>query len=160
MKNPPATITYARTVSRETVIIALTLAALKYFPVKLADIQNAYIVVPVTENIWKVLGREFDEYYDRKAILVWSLYFLNSSGSAFRNHLADYMHHLELLPCPADPDLWMKPMVRPEYGFNYYTYVLTYVYYVMVIYQDAEIVLRRIDKYFKLNPSFIGDLNI
>ena len=114
----------------------------------------------VKEKIWTFLGREFGEDAVRKAIVVCSLYGLKSSRSVFRNHLADCMHHLELLSCPADPDLWMKPMVRPEYGFNYYTYVLTYVYYVMVIYQDAEIVLRRIDKYFKLNPSFIGDLNI
>ena len=109
---------------RDTLRIALTLAALNDLPVKVADIQNAYIVVPVTENIWKVLGREFDEYYDRKAILVWSLYFLNSSGSAFRNHLADYMHHFELFTCPYDPYLWVKTMVRPEGWFDYYAYVL------------------------------------
>ena len=114
----------------------------------------------VKEKIWTVLGCEFGEDAARKAIVVCSLYGLKSFGYVFWNHLADCMHHLELLPCPADPDLWMKHMVRPEYGFNYYTYVLTYVYDVMVIHQDAEIVLRRIDRYFKLNTIFIGDRNI
>ena len=47
----PATITYAIVVSRETVIIALTLDALNNFLVKVMDIQNAYITAPVTENI-------------------------------------------------------------------------------------------------------------
>ena len=46
--------------------------------------------------------------------------------------------------------------MRPEDGFDYYAYVLIYVDNVMVIHHDAESVLRRIDKYFKLNPSLIG----
>ena len=37
---PPATITYARVVSRETVSIALTLSDLNDMPVKVADIKN------------------------------------------------------------------------------------------------------------------------
>ena len=49
--DPPSTITYSSVVSRETVRISLTLAALNDFPVKVADIQNAYITAPVTENI-------------------------------------------------------------------------------------------------------------
>ena len=51
----------------------------------------------------------------------------------------------------------MKPMVRPDYGFNDYAYVLLYVDDVMVINNDAESILSRIDKCFKLNPSSIGE---
>ena len=54
----------------------------------------------------------------------------------------------------------MKPTVRPEDGFNCYVCVLIYVYDVMVIHHDTESVLRRIYKYFKLNPSLIGDPDI
>ena len=60
------------------------------------------------------------------------------------------------MPCPDDLYLLMKPMVRPEDIFEYYAYVIIYVDDVMVIHHDAESVLRRIDKYFKLNPSLIG----
>ena len=70
------------------------------------------------------------------------------------------MHHLVFLPFPVNLDLWMKSTVRPDYGFNHYTYVLIYVDDVMVIHHDAESVLRRIDKYFKLRPSSIGDPDI
>ena len=70
------------------------------------------------------------------------------------------MHHLGFLPCPDDLDLWMKPTLRPEYGFKYYAYVLIYVDDVMVIHHDAESVLRIIDKYSKLKPSSIGDPEI
>ena len=51
------------------------------------------------------------------------------------------MHYLGFLPCPADLDLYMKPMVRPEDEFEYYAYVLIYVDDVMVIHQDADTVL-------------------
>ena len=48
-------------------------------------------------------------------------------------------------------------MLRPGDGFNYYAYVLIYVYDMMVIHNNTESVLRQIDKYFKLKPSLIGD---
>ena len=75
---------------------------------------------------------------------------MKSAGSAFHNHLADFMHHLVFLPCTSDIDIWMKPMSRPEYGFDYHAYVLIYMDDVVVINHDADIVLRKIDKYFKL----------
>ena len=140
--------------------IALTLAALNYLPFKVVDIHNAYIAAPVTEKIWTVIGQEFGEYAGRKAIVVRELCGLKSAGSDFRNYLADCVHHLGLLPCPSDLDLCMKPVLRSEDGFNYYAYVLIYFYCVMVIHNDADSVLRQIYKYFKLNPSSIGDPDI
>jgi hypothetical protein len=52
----PHAMTYASVVSRESVIIALTLAALNYVDVKMADIENAYLTAPITEKVWTVLG--------------------------------------------------------------------------------------------------------
>ena len=49
--NPPATITYASMVSRDTVRVVLTVGALKYLQVRTVYIQNAYIQAPVAENI-------------------------------------------------------------------------------------------------------------
>ena len=141
-------------------IIAMTLAALNDLLVKVEDIHNAYTTAPFTEKIWTVLGQEFGEDSGRKAIVIWALYGLKSAGSAFRNHLEDCMHHLGLLTCPADLDLWMNPMVRPGYGSDYYAYVLIYVDDVMVIHHDADSVLWRIDSCFKLKPSLIGDHEI
>ena len=92
--------------------------------------------------------------------MVRSIYGLKGAVAAFRNHLADCMHHLGFLPCPSDIDLWMNPMVSPKDGFYHYTYVLIYVDDVMVINHDAESVLLRIYKYFKLKPSSIGDPDI
>ena len=92
--------------------------------------------------------------------MVWTFYGLKSAGNDFRNHLADCMHHFGILSCPEDLDLWLKPMVRPEDRFNYYTYVIIYVDDVMVIHHDTDIVIFQIDKYFKLKPRSIGDPDI
>ena len=89
VKEPPSTITYAIIVSRETVRISMTLAALNELLLKVADIHNTYITSPVTENIWTVLVQEFGEDAGNKAIVVWALYGLKSAGAAFWNHLED-----------------------------------------------------------------------
>ena len=112
---PPATIPYVIVVLRDKVRIAMILAALNDLPVKVADIQNTYTTVPVTDK-WMVLVQESDKDTGRKAVVVWSLYGLKSGGSDFWNHLADCIHHLGFLPCPDDLDLWMKPMSRTEGG--------------------------------------------
>ena len=57
--NAPSTITYASVVSRETVRIALLMAALNNLEVKVGDVLNAYVTAPVTEKVWTVLGPEF-----------------------------------------------------------------------------------------------------
>ena len=160
MTDVPPTITYASVVSRETVRIALTIAALNDLEVKVADILNAYVTAPVQEKIWTVLGPEFGEDQGKKAVLVRSLYGLKSSGAAFRNHLADCMRHLGYQPCLADPDLWMKPMIRPDDGAEYWAYILCYVDDVLSISHDADAVLKRLDKYFKLKPGSLGDPDI
>jgi hypothetical protein len=48
----PAHSTYASVVSRESVRIALTFAALNDIPVWSADIMNAYLQAPSSEKYW------------------------------------------------------------------------------------------------------------
>jgi Reverse transcriptase (RNA-dependent DNA polymerase) len=78
MTEAPATLTYASVVSRESVRIALTLAALNDLEVKTADIENAYLTAPVSEKIWTKLGPEFGSDSGKKAIIVRALYGLNT----------------------------------------------------------------------------------
>ncbi len=152
----PATITYASVVSRESVRIALLLAALNDVEVKTADIENAYITAPNSEKIYTVLGPEFGSDEGKTAIVVRALYGLKSAGASFRNHLADCMRHLGFTPCLADPDLWMLATEKED-GTQYMAYVLLYVDDVMVVHHDALSVMARLDKYFKMKPGSIGD---
>ena len=152
----PKVMTYSSVVSRDTVRLALTLAALNDLEVKAGDIMNAYVTAPVTEKIWTKLGPEFGDQEGKKAIIVRALYGLRSSGAAFRAHLADCMRHIGYTSCKADPDLWLKPM-KNEDGVEYYSYVLCYVDDVLVIHHDAMGVLDKIDKYLTMKPTSKGD---
>jgi len=157
MTETPSSNTYASVVSRETVRIALTLAALNDLEVKTADIENAYLTAPVAEKIWCVLGPEFGADAGKRAIVVRSLYGLKSAGASFRNHMADCMRHLGWESCLADQDLWMKAEIRPSDGHKYYAYGLLYVDDILVVHHDSMLCLRKIDKYFKMKEGSIGD---
>jgi hypothetical protein len=60
MTKAPATLTYASVMSRETVRLALTVAALNDIDVWAADVLNTYITAPCREKIWTTLGPEFE----------------------------------------------------------------------------------------------------
>ena len=63
-------------------------------------------------------------------------------------------------PCLADPDIWLKPMVRPDDGFEYYAYLLLYVDDCLAINHDATGALEELDKFFSMKPGSIGDPDI
>ena len=157
MTETPKTLTYASVVSRESVRIALTLAALNDLEVKAGDIMNAYLTAPVAEKIYTICGPEFGTDKGKWAIITRALYGLKSAGASFRNHLADCMQLLGYTSCKADPDVWMKAEVRPSDGHKYYAYVLLYVDDILSLHHDAMTQIKSIDKYFHVKPESMGD---
>jgi len=157
MLDPPAIMTYASVVGRETVRIALTMAALNDLEVKCSDIKGAYLTAPCEEKVWTRLGPEFGPDAGKKALVVRALYGLKSAGASFSRHLSDCMRHLGYSPCKADPNLWMKRAVRPDDGLDYWMYVLLYVNDCMAISHNAEAELHKIDKYFPMKKCSIGE---
>ena len=77
-------------------------------------------------------------------MVVRDLYGINSTGSSFGNHLDDCMKNMEYMSCPADPDLWTKPMARQSDGAEYYAYILLYVDDILCICHNAESVLTKL----------------
>ena len=74
--------------------------------------------------------------------------------------MVDCMRELGYESCKADPDLWMKPEVKPTDGSKYYSYILLYVDDILAIHHDAGGLLKRIDKYFQLKPDSMGTPDI
>ena len=158
---PCTSVTYSSVVSRESVRIALTLAALNDLEIKAADIQNAYLTAPlVSEKIWTVCGPEFGKDEGRKAIVVRALYGLRAAGHDYRSFLSEYMLNLGWKSCQADPDVYYMPMTRPDDGFEYYAYALLYVDDILMVHHDAMGALKQIDKAFTLKPDSVGDPDI
>jgi hypothetical protein len=102
--------TYAGVVSRESVHIALTYAALNGVDVTAADICNAYIQAPSSLTYFIVCGAEFGlENVGKRALIHRALYGGKTAGPDFRNHLRACMQHLNFKSYLADPDMWMCP---------------------------------------------------
>ena len=113
----PAVLTYSSVVSRDSVRIALTIAALNDLKVLTCDIQNAYLTAKCREKIWTRAGPEFGSDQGKIMIVVRALYGLKSSGAAFRALLVETLHDLGYVPSKADPDVWMRPAVKSN-GFT------------------------------------------
>ena len=153
--------TYAGVVSRESVRICLTYAALNGLDVTGADIRNAYLQAPSSQKDYIVCGPEFGiENVGKKALIRRALYGGKAAGRDFRNHLRSCMIHLGFTSCPADPDVWMQPKIKSD-GKEYYEYCLLYTDDALVVSEEGEAVLRNeIGKYFELKESSIGPPNI
>ena len=77
----PSTLTYASVVSRDSVRIALTVAALNDLQIMACDIQNAYLTADCREKIWTRAGPEFGSEAGTIFMVKKALYGLKSAGA-------------------------------------------------------------------------------
>ena len=68
------------------------------------------------------------------------------------------MDALGYKPCLTDPDICLK--AKNQDGIDYYSYILCYVDYIMVIHHYARPILDRIEQFMKLKESSVGDPDI
>ena len=153
----PTWSTYAGVVSRESVRIALTYAALNDLDVFGADIQNAYLQAPSSEKHYIICGEEFGlENVGKRAIIVRALYGGKSAGADYWRHVRQAMESLDFESCKADPDVWFRPSTKAD-GTTYYQYVLLYTDDLLVIMENPESFLRdEIGEIFTVKPKSIG----
>ena len=153
----PAGSTCAGVVSRESVRIALTHAALNDLDVTAADIRNACLQAPLSEKHYIVCGPEFGlENVGKKALMQRALHGGKSAGRDFRNHLRACMRHLNFQSCLANPDVWMRPAKKAD-GSEHYEFVLLYTDDCLVVSERGEHLLRTgIGKHFELKEESIG----
>ncbi len=157
----PIASTYAGVVSRESVRIALTYAALNDITVTCADVMNAFLQAPSSEQHYVVCGPEFGlEHVGKKALIVRALYGGKTSGADFWKHLRSCMKHLGFDSCPADPDIWMRE-VQKDNGDTYWEYVLLYCDDCLVVSMNGENLLREeLGRFFVLKEKSIGPPSI
>jgi hypothetical protein len=117
---------------------------------KACDIKNAYLTAPNKEKVYVVAGPEFGpELCGRTLIVARALYGLRSAGAAFRSYLAEHLWSLDYRPSYADPDVWLRPAVKPD-GREYYEMILCYVDDILCISHDPMKTMVRIKDKFAL----------
>jgi hypothetical protein len=119
----PAMMTYSSVVSRDSVQIALTVSALNDLDILVCDIHNAYLTAHCRERVWVAAGPKFGSEAGQHMLVKKALYGLKSSGAAFRAFLAEMLDAMGYVPSYTDPDVWIRPAVKPD-GFEYYEYIL------------------------------------
>ena len=154
--DPPKDSTYASVVSRDSVRIAFTVAALNGLDVLCADVQNAYLNAPTTEKNWTEAGLEFGSNAGRPALIVRALYGLKSSGARWRDHMAATLRAGGFQSCLADPDVWMKARVKPN-GDKYWEYVLCYVDDILVISHVPQETMDMLSKSYTLKAGSVKE---
>jgi len=147
--NVPASICYSSVVSRESVRLSLLVAALNDVEILSCDIQNAYLTAPCKEKIYCRAGSEFGSEAGKIMIVKMALYGLKSSSAAFRSKLAGVICDLGYRPSKADPDVYLKPAVKPD-GFRYYAMILVYSDDILSISHEPSKAIEGIKSTFKL----------
>ena len=144
-------------VSRDSIRIAFTYAALNGLDVFAANIRNAYLQAPISQKDYILCGPEFGiENVGKIALFRRALYGGKAAGKDFRNHLRSCMRHLDFVSCPANPNVWMRPAKCSD-GSDYYEYILLYTDDALVVSDNAEQVLRNeLGRYFTLKEKSIG----
>ena len=150
----PSTLTYSSVVSRDSVRIILLVAALNGLNIMACDIQNAYLRADCNEKIWTIAGPEFRSEKGMPMIIRKALYGLKSSGAVFRAHLAETLYDISYRSSKVDPDVWLRPAVKPN-GQTYYEYILCYVDDILSVSLNATSILKSIQVNFKLKDDKI-----
>ena len=124
----PIEFNFAGVVSRESVCIAFTYAALNGLNVYAVDIKSAYLQAPTSEKHFIVCRDEFPlEYCGCNAIIKRALYWGKCAGADCWKHMRTCMEHINFTPCKADPDVWMRKGIKIEDKSPYWEFVLLYV---------------------------------
>jgi hypothetical protein len=155
------TSSFAGVVCCNSMRISLTHAALLGLPVLGANIRNAYLQAPSSENHFIICGLEFGiENEGRVGLIRRALCGGKVAGHNVWHHLQDRMGHLGFTSLRANPDVWFWPSKQAT-GEDYYKYVLLYVDDVLVISEHADKVLHnKIGQQFVLHEESIGPLSI
>jgi hypothetical protein len=155
--DPPKDSVYSSVVSRDSVRIAFTIAALNDLDILAGDVQNAYLNAPTKERCYTTAGLEFGpDNKGRPVLIVRALYGLKSSGARWRDHMAATLRDAGFDSCLADPDVWMRPNVKPD-GFKYWEYVLCYVDDVLVISHEPMVTMDFLSSRYTMKEGSVKE---
>ena len=88
-------------------------------------------------------------------LVVRALYGLNSSGTAWRQMLAQTLRDLGYVSFKDDPDVWLKAKTK-TYGIEYYAYVLVYVDDLLHLHHDPDTFMNHLSEVYRLKNGSLG----
>jgi hypothetical protein len=169
---------YSGVVSLRGIRLLLLIAELNEMKIWATDIGNAFLESRTNEKVYVVAGGEFGELKDHVLIIVGALYGLRTSSKRFWERLGDVLREMGFVPCPGEPDIWMRAMnpdgtvmtdedlEREKPAFKhakvstpmfkgYYEYIATYIDDLTIVSKNPEAIIRylEVDAKFKLKGT-------
>ena len=115
---------FPRVVSRNSVRIIFTCAAVNEVNIYATDIKYAYLQAPISEKHFIRCGPEIPfEMQGRISLIKRALYGDKFAGSDYWKHMQTCMEYLVFFSCKSGPNLWMREGVKPDEN-KYWEYVL------------------------------------
>ena len=151
----PASVTYSTVVSRDSIRILLTIAALNDLSLMGADVHNAFLKAPNKEKCLIVAGPEFGHEEGKVFLVVKTLYGLKSASFSFRSYMAEKLTEMGFTSSIADPDVWLRRAAIKADGDEYYEFVLMYVDNILAISVDPKGILEDVKRTFKFKNDKI-----
>jgi Reverse transcriptase (RNA-dependent DNA polymerase) len=151
----PASITYSSVVARDSVRIALLLAALDGIQLWAADVGHAYLKAPCREKIWTIAGPEFGSDEGKVMLIKKALCGLKSSGAAWRAMLAGTLTDIGFKSTEADRDVWIRPQAHPD-GHKYYERILIYIDDIHSLSHDPKGIMDVMQSIYRLKEGSVG----
>ena len=106
-----------------------------------------------------VAGPEFGYEAGNNILVRKALYGLKSSGAVLRAFLPETMDEMGYRPIYSNRDLWLRPAANPD-GFEYYEYILCFIYNVLCISHNPRKWVKRIQEHFNLKKDKIEPPNV
>ena len=88
--------------------------------------------------------------------MVRALYGLKSACAAFRAYMSDKLDDLGFKSLVADPDVWMRSLVKPDEE-EYYEYILMYTDDILEISMQPRYVIKDIKQRFKFKNDKVKE---
>ena len=156
MTETPTSLTYSSVVSRDSVKFGFLIATLNDLDIMACDISNAYLNAPCHKCIWLLAGTECRDCQGMVCKLVWALYGLKSSGTAWHAMFSMFIiSQLGFMSMKSDPDvyIWAQKNVQ---GWPYYEYILVYVDDILIISHDPGTIMRAIGNEYENKNNAYG----
>ena len=84
-----------------------------------------------------------------------ALYGLKSSAAAWRAMISQSLADMGYTSSTADPDVWLRPQVKPN-GFRNYEYVLVYVDDILHVSHDTQPTMKALSELYRLKEGSLG----
>jgi hypothetical protein len=154
---PSKDMTFASVVSRDSIRIAFTVAALNDLEVLSADISGAYLNAKPVEKVYTTAGKEFGpEKAGRPVLITRALYGLRGSGKAWRDHMSSTLRDFGYKSSKADPDVWMLARTKPD-GFEYWSYILVYTDDILIVDHEPQVAMDYLASCYTLKPGSVKE---